>query len=326
MEEDVETSCQTKDQLEHGLKEKDSSKDRNKPNLQKKQGVSVKRALEKDESGDEDLGPLPAKMMKTSVETVEKPNDQCKRKPKSQRKQAESNTGRTVVITGLPEGISNKQVYKRCRKAGDIEKTTFPVEGRVEPTAYLLFKTHKQARQALPSLDQKTIKGSVVKAVLLSKEGKSLSKHTLDKSKLIVRNLAFKCTESILKETFSVFGKVVDTSVPTKKEGKRNRKRGFGFVQFANVFDAANAVEQMNMKEILGRTVAVDFAVPKGQYQTLQEKQGEWHPQLAGTTEMKSAGALFLLTCSFRERNCKMGVIYLLDLFSNSVVFSIYFY
>ena len=303
LEEDVETSCQTKDQLEHGLKEKDASKDRNKPNLQKKQGVSVKRTLEKDESGDEDLGPLPAKMMKASVETVEKPSDPqgntCKRKPKSQRKQAESNAGRTVVITGLPEGISNKQVYKRCSKAGDIEKTTFPVEGRVEPTAYLLFKTHKQARQALPSLDQKTIKGSVVKAVLLSKEGKSLSKHTLDKSKLIVRNLAFKCTESILKETFSVFGKVVDTSVPTKKEGKRNRKRGFGFVQFANVFDAANAVEQMNMKEILGRTVAVDFAVPKGQYQTLQEKQGEWHPQLAGTTEMKRGWGFVLTDLQF---------------------------
>ncbi|PVD29014.1 hypothetical protein C0Q70_11611 [Pomacea canaliculata] len=50
------------------------------------------------------------------------------------------------------------------------------------------------------------------------------------------------------------------------KDKKDGRKCGFGFVQFNQLSAAETAVAEMNAKEILGRPVAVDWAVPKDRY------------------------------------------------------------
>ncbi|XP_010765259.1 RNA-binding protein 28-like, partial [Notothenia coriiceps] len=42
--------------------------------------------------------------------------------------------------------------------------------------------------------------------------------------------------------------------------------RGFAFVQFKNVSEAAKALTAMNLKEIKGRQVAIDWAVPKDKF------------------------------------------------------------
>ena len=44
------------------------------------------------------------------------------------------------------------------------------------------------------------------------------------------------------------------------------KKIGCGFIQFTNLGDANRAMQAMNMKEILGRKVAVDWAVPKSKF------------------------------------------------------------
>ena len=220
------------------------------------------------------------------------------RKSRSQRKPAQDSAGRTVVLTGLSSSITSKQIYKRCRKIGEIEKTIFPVEGKDEPTAHLLFKNYKDSREAVKKLHGKTFKGNNITASLLSREGKELSNKGQKKSKLIIRNLAFKCTEAILKETFSQFGQLVDVSIPQKIVGKRKKKLGFGFVQFANLFDAAKALEKMNMQEILGRTVAVDWALPRDQFEEIRIKKGQYN-----CTE--SGGFNFLIRNPlYRQNNC----------------------
>lgn len=261
--------------MEYEINKTDTTQHKNKLHDKQKKGVADKRAYQKNKNAKEES--FGQSSFKTCFETAKKvEQSQGKRKPKSQRKVAETDAGKTLVVSGFPEGISSNQIYEQCSKYVGIENITYPVKGREKKTAYLLFKTHREAREALPHLDQKIVSGNVTTAVLLSKEGKTPSKKTLLKSKVIVRNLSFKCTESILKESFSSFGKVIEATIPIRKEGKRNKKFGFGFVQFTNVFDAAKAVEKMNLKEILGRSVAVDFTVPKDQYEILLNKQGKF--------------------------------------------------
>uniref|UniRef100_A0A8C8DMA3 RNA binding motif protein 28 n=1 Tax=Oryzias sinensis TaxID=183150 RepID=A0A8C8DMA3_9TELE len=83
------------------------------------------------------------------------------------------------------------------------------------------------------------------------------------KSRLIIRNLSFKCSEDDLKEVFEKYGTVLEAKIPLKPDGKM---RGFAFVLFKNVCGAAKALKEMNLKEIKGRPVAVDWAVPKDKY------------------------------------------------------------
>ncbi|XP_056621882.1 RNA-binding protein 28 isoform X2 [Triplophysa dalaica] len=88
------------------------------------------------------------------------------------------------------------------------------------------------------------------------------------KARLIVRNLSFKCTEDDLKQIFSEFGVVLEAKIPLKPDGKM---RGFAFVQFQNMPQAAKALAAKNMKEIKGRQVAVDWAISKDKYIATQE-------------------------------------------------------
>ncbi|KAL6045912.1 hypothetical protein STEG23_018410, partial [Scotinomys teguina] len=87
------------------------------------------------------------------------------------------------------------------------------------------------------------------------------------KARLIIRNLSFQCSEDDLKTVFTPYGTVLEVNIPRKPDGKM---RGFAFVQFKNLLEAGKALKGMNMKEIKGRTVAVDWAVAKDKYKDTQ--------------------------------------------------------
>ncbi|NXK15182.1 RBM28 protein, partial [Herpetotheres cachinnans] len=87
------------------------------------------------------------------------------------------------------------------------------------------------------------------------------------KARLIIRNLSFKCSENDLRSLFSPFGTVLEVNIPRKPDGKM---RGFAFVQLGNMLEAAKALRGMNMREIKGRPVAVDWAVAKDRYRVTQ--------------------------------------------------------
>lgn len=101
-------------------------------------------------------------------------------------------------------------------------------------------------------------------------KSKGLRKKFL-KARLIIRNLSFQCSEEDLKQVFSNYGTVLESKIPLKPDGKM---RGFAFVLFKNVSEAARALNAMNMKAIKGRQVAIDWAVPKDKFIATQMSAG----------------------------------------------------
>jgi len=65
----------------------------------------------------------------------------------------------TAVLTGLPTGVTKKQIYKRCRKVGEVVSITYPVEGRDSDTALVQYSNHQATTKAISSLNGKTFKG-----------------------------------------------------------------------------------------------------------------------------------------------------------------------
>jgi len=124
-----------------------------------------------------------------------------------------------LVLTGLPEAMATEKIHKKCRKFGTVTDVVFPVPDRETPTAFVTYQTHKEARRAAVGLEGKLYKGSALRAVVLSKEGKSVSRKTLKKSNLIVRNLSFHCFEADVREVFSPFGEVTEVRIPQKPDG-----------------------------------------------------------------------------------------------------------
>jgi len=74
-------------------------------------------------------------------------------------------------------------------------------------------------------------------------------------SKLYVGNLAFECTEEMMVAEFSAVGDVGDVSLVYDNE--TGRPRGFAFVTMRTKEDADKALEALNGKDLMGRTISV---------------------------------------------------------------------
>lgn len=79
--------------------------------------------------------------------------------------------------------------------------------------------------------------------------------------KVFVGNLPFKYRGKELRELFSRFGEIEDSTVILDKFTKRSK--GFGFITFVNDTDADSAISEMNGKDADGRDLTVSEAKPR---------------------------------------------------------------
>jgi RNA recognition motif-containing protein len=80
-------------------------------------------------------------------------------------------------------------------------------------------------------------------------------------TKLFVGSLSWNTTDDQLKDFFSTVGTVVSANVIVDRD--TNRSKGFGFVEMSSDEEAKAAVDQLNNKELDGRTIVVNEARPR---------------------------------------------------------------
>jgi peptidyl-prolyl isomerase E (cyclophilin E) len=82
-----------------------------------------------------------------------------------------------------------------------------------------------------------------------------------------------------LQAAFIPFGELVDVQLPLDVVTQQNK--GFGFVEFAEESDAADALENMNNSELYGRVLKVTLARPqKLKSSAVWSDADEWYKQL----------------------------------------------
>ncbi|MDQ3094333.1 MAG: RNA-binding protein [bacterium] len=79
--------------------------------------------------------------------------------------------------------------------------------------------------------------------------------------KLYVGGLSYNIDDQKLEEIFAEQGKVLSATVI--KDRETGRSKGFGFVEMENDDDGKKAIEDMNGKELDGRSVTVNEARPQ---------------------------------------------------------------
>lgn len=80
-------------------------------------------------------------------------------------------------------------------------------------------------------------------------------------SSIYVGNLSFTTSEDDLRQAFSEYGAVAEVKLVMDRE--TGRPRGFAFVEMPNGQEAANAIKELNLREIGGRSITVSEARPK---------------------------------------------------------------
>ena len=78
---------------------------------------------------------------------------------------------------------------------------------------------------------------------------------------IYVGNLSFEATEDELRGLFEEHGEVLKINLITDRD--TGRPRGFGFVEMADDNQGRAAIEQLNGREVGGRTLNVNEAKPR---------------------------------------------------------------
>ncbi|KAF3688901.1 RNA-binding protein 28 RNA-binding motif protein 28 [Channa argus] len=191
----------------------------------------------------------------------------------------------TIFVSSLPASASNDRLEEIFSEIGPVKQCFVVREKGTEKCrgfGYVTYSMEDDAQRALKEIkdyDGQKLFLTVAKKKIRDKkktaptdsasapkkceqQHKGFRKKQL-KARLIIRNLSFKCSEDDLKAVFTKFGTVLEAKIPLKPDGKM---RGFAFVMLKNVSQAARALNAMNLKEIKGRQVAVDWAVPKDKF------------------------------------------------------------
>ena len=91
---------------------------------------------------------------------------------------------------------------------------------------------------------------------------------------IYVGNLSFDTAEDELKDLFATYGAV--DSVKIISDQFTGRSRGFGFIEMANREEGMKAIEELNSRELGGRTLKVNEAKPRTQQRDRGNRGSRW--------------------------------------------------
>nr|XP_020469914.1 RNA-binding protein 28 [Monopterus albus]XP_020469924.1 RNA-binding protein 28 [Monopterus albus] len=196
----------------------------------------------------------------------------------------------TIFVGSLPASATTERLEEIFSEIGPVKKCFVVREKGTETCrgfGYVTYSMEEDVQRALKEIikyDGKKLSLTLAKRKIKDKkktapkerpaapnkneqQPQSFRKKQL-KSKLIIRNLSFQCSEEDLKQVFGKFGTILEAKIPLKPDGKM---RGFAFVMFKNMSEAGRALNAMNLREIKGRQVAVDWAIPKDIFTATQQ-------------------------------------------------------
>ncbi|KAF9051628.1 hypothetical protein BJ165DRAFT_1401120 [Panaeolus papilionaceus] len=92
---------------------------------------------------------------------------------------------------------------------------------------------------------------------------------TKNKKTIFVGGISDDTDESVLYESFSTFGDIIEVQIPPpanqhhhNTSGNELKHRGFAFVTYSSSADAQDAIDNMDLNELKGRVLKVNLARP----------------------------------------------------------------
>uniref|UniRef100_A0A914YEB3 RRM domain-containing protein n=1 Tax=Panagrolaimus superbus TaxID=310955 RepID=A0A914YEB3_9BILA len=208
-------------------------------------------------------------------------------KPKEISMEVDNNVDpkKTVFISNLDFAVSEQEISSFFPGNIEVRLVKRPGTNISKGYGYVDFNTVEAAQSAL-KLDRTLYKG---RPVFVSENNPhEKGEHAefkystnIERNKLFVKNLPFKCNNDQLKEEFSVYGKVNDARIVTKKSGM---SKCCGYVEFETEADAGKALSAQI--EIDGRPISVWISNPPAK---TDSKPGPQQQQQGQRNQQKSA-------------------------------------
>ncbi len=209
----------------------------------------------------------------------------------AKEQQTKQQKGRSLFVRSLPQTATSESLTDFFSQPFPLKHATVVIDSESKQSkgyGFVTFADIEDAQTAKDTFNGSLFEGQKIKVELAEPRhrqanGDGLTGATKAKArpgpqqrefqhppKLIVRNLPWTIKEpEHLAVLFRSYGKVKHATLPRKKPGL---SAGFGFVILRGRKNAERALEGVNGKEIDGRTLAVDWAVEKEVWETMQNE------------------------------------------------------
>lgn len=215
------------------------------------------------------------------------------------RRKKPSEQSRSLFVRSLPPNATTESLTEHFSQSYPLKHATVvidPVTKKSKGYGFVTFADAEDAQRAREQLDGSLFEGRKIKLETAEPRNRKVENEGLNgrkKShpstaaaqarsdrekqrleeqkppKLIVRNLPWSIKDpDQLALLFRSYGKVKHAIIPKAKAGT---SAGFGFVVLRGRKNAEKALAGVNGKEVDGRTLAVDWAVEKEVWETLQQ-------------------------------------------------------
>ncbi|EEY22550.1 nucleolar protein [Verticillium alfalfae VaMs.102] len=192
--------------------------------------------------------------------------------PKSKKAKVEAN--RSLFVRSLPPDATSESLADYFSQHFPVKHATVVVDQATKESRGFGFVTLTDAEDALEAkakLNNELWEGRRITVDLAEARNRDQNSSAIEEAwvspKLIIRNLPWSVkTPAQLQALFQSYGKIKFADLPMNN----GRLRGFGFVTIRGEKNAENAIKAMNGKGIDGRTIAVDWAVEKEEWDNQQ--------------------------------------------------------
>ncbi|KAH7847852.1 hypothetical protein Vadar_030923 [Vaccinium darrowii] len=155
-----------------------------------------------------------------------------------------------IFIKNLDKAIDNKALHDTFSTFGNILSCKIATDpsGQSKGYGFVQFENDESAQNAIDKLNGMLINDKqVYVGHFLRKQERETVMSKTKFNNVYVKNLAESTTEEDLEKIFGEYGPI--TSVVVMRDGN-GKSKCFGFVNFENADDAANAVEALNGKKV----------------------------------------------------------------------------
>jgi nucleolar protein 4 len=222
----------------------------------------------------------------TATADVEQPSKPSTAAPKEAAR-------RQLFVRGLAPTVTTEDLTEYFSESYPIKNALVVLDKETRESksyGFVTFADVEDAQRAKEELNNTEIKGKKIKvdfAEARQREGEEKRPRAGDRAKaereqqikdaqtpkLIIRNLPWTIkTPEDLQKLFRSYGKVNFVNLPKKPNGEL---RGFGFVSLRGKKNAERAIQELNGKEVGERPIAVDWAVDRDTWQSLQKTEQE---------------------------------------------------
>jgi len=174
-----------------------------------------------------------------------------------------------IFIKNLDKSIDNKDMYDTFSTFGTILscKVATDEHGNSKGYGFVHFETEEAANKAIDKVNGMLLSDKklyVGKFIPRKEREKELGEKAKRFTNVYIKNFPDGMNEEKLKDMFEAFGKITSIKVMYDDTGK---SRCFGFVAFEDAEAAEEAVNDLNGKELDGKTVYVGRAQKKNERQ-----------------------------------------------------------